>query len=129
MADVLETIKQVEVRTSPINGRGLFTTRAREKGEVLTVLDGQVLRHDDDLGFLLQHEWNAVSDDEILLRPVWTSYGFINHAKNGIVSFNLLTRALFVTCDVAAQTELTLDYLEHGIPKVYLNSDHGAYLR
>lgn len=129
MTDVLQTIQDVELADSPIHGTGVFTTRDRRKGEILTVLDGQVISHCNDLGFLLEHEWNAISDSEILLRPVWTMYGFINHARPGVLTYNLIDRTLLMKQDINAGSELTLDYLEHGMPKAYLSSKHGNYLR
>lgn len=128
MQDHMTTIHDVAIRPSPIHGLGVFTTRRRPAGEVVTVLDGQVVPHGDDLGFLLKYEWNAVSDAAVMLRPVWTTYGFINHARPALLSFRLYDRALITTRDVEAGTELTLDYCEHGMPSVYLRSDHGRYL-
>ncbi|MCT4556884.1 MAG: hypothetical protein N4A61_02380 [Pelagimonas sp.] len=129
MKQLLETIQDVELADSSIHGTGVFTTRPRQRGEILTILDGQVLRDVDDLDFLLAHEWNAISDTEILLRPIWTTYGFINHARPAFVTYNLFRQTLEMKKDAPAGTELTLDYLEHGIPAVYLASHHAAYLR
>lgn len=128
MADVIQTIHDVKIAKSLIHGMGLFSTRSREKGEVLTVLDGQAVEHNDDLDFLLKYEWNAVSNDVILLRTVWTSYGHINHSREPLLSYDLLNRTLIAKRDIAAGTELTLDYAEHGMPQVYLDSEHGSYL-
>lgn len=128
MPEILQTITDVEVAASQIHGQGLFTTRDRTRGEVLAVLDGQVVPHNDDLRFLLDHEWNAISASEILLRPIWTLYGFINHSSPGLLGFSLISRALFLKKDISSGTELTLDYLEHGMPAVYLSSEHGSYL-
>lgn len=128
MVDILQTIHDVEIANSSIQGMGLFSTRNRAKGEILTVLDGQAVQHDDDLDFLLKHEWNAISDDVVLLRTVWTSYGYINHSRHPLLSFDKLNRTLIACRDIAAGTELTLDYTEHGMPHVYLKSEHGSYL-
>ena len=126
---VLETISDIVIEKSPIHGSGVFTTRNRQKGEILTVLDGQVIAHGNDLDFLTAHEWNAISNDEILLRPVWTTYGYINHAVPGNLTFHLVDQTLRMAEDVTAGDELTLNYLEHGIPQAYLASEHGKYLR
>lgn len=129
MENILQTIQDVALADSAIHGTGLFTTRDRAKGEILTVLDGQVVPHNNDLDFLMTYEWNAISESHILLRPVWTLYGYINHAKQPVLSFNLLHQTLCLSRDIKAGTELTLDYCEHGIPDIYLNSEHGRYLR
>jgi hypothetical protein len=129
MRQFIETICDAKLSESPIHGTGLFTTRDRHQDEILTVLDGQLVTHEGDMDLLLAYEWNAVSKDQVLLRPVWTSYGYINHADPGNLTFNLVDRALRMACDVSAGTELTLNYLEHGIPQVYFESDHGNYLR
>lgn len=129
MTETLQTILDVRVADSPIHGTGLFTTRDRRKGEILTVLDGQVVPHRGDLDWLISFEWNAINDDEVLVRPVWTLYGFINHADPGLLSFCLINRTLTLTQDIASGSELTLNYLEHGMPQIYLESPHGSYLR
>lgn len=129
MTDYLQTITDVRVADSKIHGTGLFTTRPRKRGEVLTVLDGQAVPHNENIDFLLKYEWNAINVEEILLRPVWTLYGLINHDRPAVLSFQLIDHTLRLVKDIASGTELTLDYCEHGIPECYLNSDEGSYLR
>ena len=128
MADFLETIADAQLRPSPVHGRGLFSLRERPLGEVLCILEGEVVSHGEDLDFLLSHEWNALSADEILLRRDWTSYGFINHARPANLTIRLDDHSLRAARDIMAGEELTLDYTEHGMPEVYLNSAHGSYL-
>jgi len=129
MKDPIPTIKDVEILPSLIHGKGLFTTRERTCGEVITVLDGQLVQHNDDIDFLLTYEWNAISNTDILLRPLWTYYGYINHSSNCNLTFNLYTHTLITLTDIPAGTEMTIDYLEHGFPESYLTSSHGVYLR
>lgn len=129
MKDAIPTIKDVEILPSTVHGKGLFTTRDRTCGEVVAILDGQLIDHNDDVDFLLMHEWNAISDSSILLRPLWTYYGYINHSYNCNLTLNLYTHSLITKTDIPAGTEMTTDYLEHGFPKSYLTSTHGIYLR
>jgi hypothetical protein len=126
---VLETIHGVEVRASGLHGLGLFTTRDRAAGEVLTMLDGQCVPHNDDMELLATYEWNAVSATEIQLRPMWTLYGYINHARPANLTVRLTGALLCARVPVAAGTELTLDYTEHGFPQIYLDDPRGGYLR
>ncbi len=128
MQDFLPTIHDVEIKASPIHGVGVFSTRDRQAGEVVAVLDGQVVPHKDDLDFLLKYEWNAVSPELVMLRPMWTTYGFINHASPSVLSFRKIDRALVTQIAVASGEELTLDYCEHGIPEIYRTSEQGQYL-
>ena len=76
----VETIADTRRAPSPIQGTGLFTLRARRAGELLCVLDGQ--RVDlDQFPEVLELEWNALSERELLVRPLRTSYGYINHSR------------------------------------------------
>ncbi len=128
MTTELNTVSGASVQPSQTHGQGLFATRDWSAGEILTVLDGQVVPHGDDLEFLKSHEWNAINADEILLRPVWTSYRFINHGRPGNLTFSIIHQTLATKTPVTKGLEFLLDYTEHGIPEVYLNSEHGRFL-
>ena len=63
------------------------------------------------------------------MRDEWTSYGFINRARPANLTISLADYGLRAARDIEAGEELTLDYKEHGMPAVYLGSEHGRYLR
>jgi hypothetical protein len=127
-ADCLETIADARRGPSAIQGTGLFSTRSRRAGELVCLLDGQAISL-DAFPEVLDLEWNALTDRLLLVRPLRTSYGYINHssAPNLIVEpdgFRLVAAR-----DIAAGHELTLDYFAPPVPREFLDSSEAAVLR
>lgn len=124
----LETVPDARRAPSAIHGEGLFSTRARAAGEHVVTLDGQAVPLAALPEALFALEWNALSDRVLLVRPIRTSYGYINHAPVP----NLAIAADGVTVStvrpVAAGQELTLDYRAQPLPAGYLAAPQGAYL-
>jgi hypothetical protein len=129
MDSFIQTIPNTVERKSTRNGNGLFTIVARQKGEVLCKLDGEVIQHNNDQALLTSTEWNAIDDDRILLRRNATSYVMINHGSRPNLTIDVGTFEMRAMRDIAKDEELVLDYLENGFPQAYLNSDRCAYLR
>ena len=125
----IETIPGAELAPSPIQGFGLFSKRAWAPGEVLCRLDGQVVdvrRHPAVLDAL---EWNAVSPDLLLVRPLRTSYGFINHSTRPNVAIDGNGYTMRACLPIAPGDEFTMDYFAQPVPKAYLASGEAAVLR
>jgi hypothetical protein len=124
----IETIPDTEVAPSPTHGRGLFARRAWSPGEVLGHLDGQVV---DVIRYpaVMVLEWNALSPEHLLVRPIRTSYGFMNHSTHPNVSIDDDGRTMRANRAIASGDELTLDYFEQPVPEAYLASDEAAQLR
>jgi len=79
---LIETIPDTYVAPSSTQGQGLYSRRAWAKNEVLCVLDGQVVEANRYPVLLTEMEWNALPDEMLLVRPLRTSYGFINHSAD-----------------------------------------------
>jgi hypothetical protein len=129
MSGFLRTMPNTAEGPSAFSNRGLFTTIARSRGDVLCRLDGVVIVHGNDFDLLDKTEWNALDDDRILLRRTPTSYYLINHSPAPNLTIDTRTHELRSAHDIPKDTELLLDYLENGFPQAYLTSDRCAYLR
>jgi hypothetical protein len=128
-APYVETIPGARLAPSTIQGRGMFATRARASGDVLCVLDGQVVDVTRYPGVIDTLEWNALSRDYLLVRPLRTSYGFINHARPPNLAIDDDGITLRACQPIAPGDELTLDYLAQPVPLTYLASEEAAVLR
>ena len=125
----IETIPGTQVRASAVQGRGLFATRTWAPGEVLAVMDGQVVDVTRYPGVIDTLEWNALSPERLLVRAVRTSYGFMNHSARPNVSIDDDGRTLRADRAIALGDELTLDYFAQPVPPSYLASAEAAALR
>jgi hypothetical protein len=127
--EALDTIPNTYISPSPLHGRGLFSSRELPSGMVLCVLDGQIVRHEQCIDLLFEYEWNALDCDHLLVRPIRTKFGFINHAVNRNCAISGSGRVLRVLRNIAKGDELTLNYLEQSLPAAYLEDDRSSYLR
>lgn len=118
---LIHIIKDVFISPSSYHGRGLFTVGDRRKGEILTVLDGQVVDY-LERPEVLSGEWNGLGGSKILYRHFSTSYSYINHSKNPNLTINPYDWSLCTLMDITAGEELTLDYWENGLPQNYFFS-------
>jgi hypothetical protein len=78
---------------------------------------------------MVELEWNALSPSQLLVRPLRTSYGYINHSTGPNLEVDqrgLYLRALRV---IAAGEELTMDYFAQPVPPEYLTSVEAKRLR
>jgi hypothetical protein len=128
-APCIETIPGTGVRSSSIQGRGLFTGRAWAAGEILTVMDGQLVDVTRYPAVIDALEWNALSPERLLVRAVRTSYGFMNHSTRPNTSIDDDARTLRANQPIAPGDELTLDYFAQPVPEAYLASPEAAALR
>jgi hypothetical protein len=127
--DFVQTIADARRdKSSAAAGYWMFSTRARARGEVLCVLDGQKI--DCEVYPELMHalEWNALSERSLLVRAVRTSYGYINHSPEPNLAIDADGCTLRSTRAIAAGEELTIDYLVPPVPRAYLESPKGQLL-
>lgn len=128
-ARFVPTIEDVELRPSTIQGQGMFATRARLRGEVLVILDGQVISADDFPRIVDALEWNALAPGRLLVRPIRTSYGYINHSVTPNVEIVPDGRTMRAARNIAVDDELTMDYFAQPVPASYLHSEEARVLR
>ena len=107
--------RPVEVRSSPLEGRGVFTTRAVVAGEVLdespvVLLPASQRRHLDRTG-LEGHYWDWDGNAAIAFGLI----SFTNHRRPGNARWErddaALTMTLIATEDLAPGEEVLVDYL------------------
>jgi uncharacterized protein len=126
-APCLQTIPGTSVGPSPTHGRGLFATQGRPKGDILGELDGQVVP-------VVQYpkvealEWNGLTPELLLVRPIRTSYGFMNHSTtpNVVIEDGRTMRACR---PIEPGDELLIDYFATPVPDGYLATAEAAALR
>jgi len=123
----LQTIPGTSVGPSPTHGRGLFTNRGWPDGYILGELDGQVVP-------VAQYpkvealEWNGLTSELLLVRPIRTSYGFMNHSTNPNVAIKG-GEVMRARRPIAPGEELLIDYFATPVPDAYLASAEAAALR
>ena len=127
--DFLQTIPDARRGPSPLQGLGMFSSRPRAAGELVCVLDGQVVDSRKYPEIMHALEWNALSERLLLVRPLRTSYGYVNHARSPNLVIEPDGRTMRVVRAIAADEELTLDYLAPPVPPAYLDSEEGRRLR
>ena len=77
---------------------------------------------------MVTDEWNALSEDELLVRPDRTFYYYINHRPNPNSFVDIQRRKVIAQAAIAADQEITLDYLREPLPKSYLAAHGLSYL-
>jgi uncharacterized protein len=126
--DCAETIADARRAPSATHGTGLFSTRSRRPGELVCTLDGQRISL-DQFPEVLDLEWNALSDRVLLVRPLRTSYGYINHSDTPSLAIEPGGVRLVTMRAIEAGEELTLDYFAPPVPPEFLDSPEAASLR
>ena len=128
---VVDNIPDTEIRPSATHGNGLFATRDFAAGEVIAILDGQIvnwpsyeqikgtLPYGEDNNDLFM-EWNALSADTLLIRPFRTKYSFINHGRAANIQRIDGPLRLITTMAIAADSELLIDYRDEPLSPEYL---------
>jgi hypothetical protein len=96
---------------------------------VLCRLDGQVVDAQCYPAVVDALEWNALTPRLLLVRPLRTSYGYINHGKRPNVAIDADGYTMRACQPIAPGDELTMDYFAQPVPQAYLDSDEAAALR
>lgn len=93
----------LQVRRSPIHGKGLFTARAVAAGELIGVYEGKPVQEDGMHVLWVEHEYGQ-----------WTGYEgtnclrFLNHCSDPNAEMDGLI--CFARRDISADEEITIDY-------------------
>jgi len=128
----IDNLRDTYVERSAVHGFGLHAGRALAAGERLGVLDGQLVDRSSfermvsrqpfsGYGRYLFEEWNAISADRLLVRPLRSKYGFINHSRtpNLQITRHASSLCVDVLADVGADEELFLDYRAEPLGEEY----------
>lgn len=118
---------------SSIHGHGLFATSAIAANTKIGVLDGQIvpLEYIRQSGQELSLEWNALPGGKVLVRPIRTSYFYINHSRSpnlklrhGAAGQLLVWTRRAIECG----EEMLLDYRDEPLDEAYLLGHGASYL-
>ena len=136
---IINNIPDAYITQSNIHKKGLFATDKILAGSCLGYLDGQHMsweRYQDMVKKIgdnsevatLFLEWNALTENELLVRPFRTKYSFINHSRTPNVAIRYNPIRLITLRDILPNEELTLDYRKEPLNKEYLNGHGKTYL-
>ena len=138
---VVDNMPAGRIDESETHGHDMFARYDVPEGAVVgTMDDGQVIgwddfdalvaRHPDDLGASsdLFMEWNALSEDTLLVRPFRTKYSFVSHSRAPNVRIARRPLRLVALRDIAEGEEFLLDYREEPLRWEYLEGHGATYL-
>jgi len=139
--NTIDTIKGTRIRKSTVHGFGLFTVRCYKKGEILCILDGQILsidkynslqknisNHIENYKDYFFMECNYLDIHTCLTRAYRTKYSYINHSKKPNVYLAPYPLRLIVLDDLEADQELLLDYTKEKLSDAYMSKKDKEYL-
>jgi len=137
----LENITNSRLKASQIHGIGLFTTHPIKKGDTLCILDGQTLtlnkyreiqrayaHSEQKISTYFFMEYNHLSENIILARPLRTRYSYINHSRKPSLVLDKNDFSISALRDIGSNEELTLDYRQEPLPSAYLLGHGATYL-
>lgn len=121
MLPIIENIKNVEVKPSPIHGMGLFATKKISKHTLLCKLQGQRISREDYLRILKKGkssnpnffvEKYSLGNGDVAAMPFRTHYSYINHDDKCSIYSSLRKGVLYVYAskDIQENEEITDRY-------------------
>ncbi len=139
---VIDNIVIGHIDNSTIHGLGLFATRMVKEGEILCILDGQVVpksQYETIRNSLIEHvshpydqyffmEWNVLDNDTLLVRPFRTKYSYINHSRKPNLKIAKFPLRIVALTEIMQNEELTLDYREEPLSTEYMEGHGKTYL-
>lgn len=128
-SNILDTIPLGIIKESSIHGYGLFAKEAIPAGITLCILTGQLVPY----SFYLRQEtqwleWNAIENEQLIVRCFRTKYSFINHSRTPNCSVVRHPHSVITLTAINSGEELTLDYRNEPLPQSYLNGHGSTYL-
>lgn len=136
---VIDNILFTEISKSNIHGFGLFAKKDFKIGEIICILDGQTMDWDfyDELcrkidlkeyqNYIFM-EWNALSQDTLLVRAFRTKYSYINHSKTPNVAIKYNPIRIEVIQDIKNNEEILIDYSKEPLKQNYLQDQEKHFL-
>lgn len=129
---IVDNIDHTTIQKSDIHGYGLVATKNIDKGDVLCILDGQIVSWNsyNDIASTnpfgkfndyLFMEWNALDYNVLMVRPFRTKYSFINHSRAPNLTLRRYPVVVLALHSINAGEELTLDYRNEPLSKKYIN--------
>lgn len=140
--NIINNINFSEIKKSQIHGMGLFSTENILKEQVIGFLDGQIIKWNElkeieknlknisgkDQAHQFFYEWNALTKDTLLVRPIRTKYSYINHSRNPNLEIKYNPIRVIAIKDITKGDELFLDYRKEDLNIEYINGHGASYL-
>ena len=136
---VIDNILFTEISKSNIHGFGLFAKKDFKIGEIICILDGQTMDWDfyDELcrkidlkeyqNYIFM-EWNALSQDTLLVRAFRTKYSYINHSKTPNVALKYNPLRIETIRNIKNNEEILIDYSKEPLKQSYLQDQEKQFL-
>lgn len=132
LTSYINNAPKCEPRRSAIHGFGLFAKADIAAGEsFMTLSQGSIVAASTYLGNtggLREDEWNALSENQLLVRKARTYYYFINHHPHSNARVDIPRRRVVARTDIPAHAEITLNYMEEPLPRLYFETCEVSYL-
>jgi len=139
--NTIDNITKGYISESTIDGFGLFAKNDINIGDILCILDGQVVAFDkyykikDNISPMIDkpyckyifEEWNVLDEDTLLVRSLRTKYSYINHSKFPNTKIIYHPIRVIATKYISKGEEILIDYRKEPLNKKYINSI-GEYL-
>lgn len=132
LTSYMNNAPKCEPRRSVVHGFGLFARADIAAGEsFMTLSGGRIVAASTYLGNsagLGEDEWNALSENQLLVRDARTYYYFINHQPHSNARIDIMRRCVVARADIPAHQEIALNYLEEPLPRLYFARCNVSYL-
>lgn len=136
---VIDNIPFTEINKSNVHGFGLFAKKNFKIGEIICILDGQIMDWDFYDGLCKKidlkeyqnyifMEWNALSQNTLLVRAFRTKYSYINHSKTPNVAIKYNPIRIEVIQDIKNNEEIFIDYSKEPLKQNYLQDQEKQFL-
>ena len=126
--DAIDNLAETYISESKTHGNGLFSLNEIAQGFVLGELDGQIVDWDVHQKYNLSFEWNAISENKLLVRPYRTKYSYINHSRTPNLVLEENPLRVVAIRNIAKDEELSLDYRKEPLPAEYIELKGRLYL-
>jgi len=137
----LPIILDSHINKSHVHGFGLFTEKKILKGDILCLLDGQVISKNkyneiqeimtSKVGKYKNYffmECNYISKDKIIARTLRTSYSYINHSRTPNVALDYFPLKVVALTNIDKGEEILIDYRKEPLTEEYLMRSDKTFL-
>ena len=135
----IDNIAFTDIEKSKIHGFGLFAKKDFEAHEIICILNGQIIDWEfyEELATKINlngyqnyifMEWNALSENTLLVRPFRTKYSYINHSKIPNVAIKHNPMRIEVIRKIKAGDEIFIDYSKEPLNQKYLQKENKKFI-
>lgn len=140
--NTINNIRQGYIAPSEIHGFGLFSNINIDKGDILCILDGQIMSWEKYNSIqkvvspiltspyeqYIFMEWNALDEDTLLVRSLRTKYSYINHSQTPNTEIFYHPLRIVAIEDIDKDQEILIDYRKEPLNYEYIKNHGSTYL-